>query len=82
MKQAIRGWKPQLSDIAELILKGPIAPVGEPVLIEPFEEIQVLRRTMVNGETMALICWHDTLYLVIDKDLEERTIRVFRSSRR
>jgi hypothetical protein len=60
---------------------GPVAPVGEPILIEPFEEVQFLRRTKVSGETMALVCWRDTLYLVREDDMETRTMRVFRAGR-
>ena len=79
VKQTLRAWKAGLSDIEELTTVGPTEPVGEPILIERFEEIQVLRRTSVSGETMALISWRDTVLLVIDQDLETRTIRVFRS---
>jgi hypothetical protein len=60
---------------------GPITPVGQAVLIEPFEEIHVLRWTSVYGEPMALIAWRDTLYLVDEDDLEGRTMRVFRAAR-
>ena len=55
-----------------------MAPVGEPVVIEPFEEIHVLQWTTVSGEVMALVSWRETLYLVADDDLEKRTMRVFR----
>jgi hypothetical protein len=82
VKQAIRAWKPELSDTTELIPKGTIAPVGEPVSIDRFEEIEVLRSTRCKGEALALICWRDALYLVTEEDLEKRTIRVFKSLRR
>jgi hypothetical protein len=76
VKQALRVWKAGLSDVLEQIPDGPIAPIGEPILIGPFEEVQVYRRTRVSEETMALISWRDTLYLVIDQDLTNRTIRL------
>jgi len=80
VKHAIRAWTARLS-IGELIRTGPIEPVGEPIVIEPFEEIEVLRRTRVSGEIMALILWRDTPYLVRLDDLEQRTIRGFRLRR-
>jgi hypothetical protein len=80
VKKALRAWTPRSSDIGELIPVGPVAPVGEPILIEPFEEVQFLRRTNVSGETMALVCWRDALYLVREDDLETRTMRVIRSN--
>lgn len=78
VKQAIRVWKADLPAEQEHIPKGTITPVGEPVEIEPFEEIHVLRWTSVYGETMALISWRDTLYLVDEDDLQDRTMRLFR----
>jgi hypothetical protein len=78
VKQSIRAWKTDLPGEQEHIPKGTITPVGEPVLIEPFEEIHVLRWTSVYGEDMALISWRDMLYLVADDDLKERTMRVWR----
>ena len=80
VKKALRAWTPRLFDSAEQIPIGPVAPVGEPILIEPFEEIQFLRRTKVSGEAMALVCWRDALYLVKEDDLETRTMRVVRSN--
>ena len=81
VKHALRAWKAGLSDVAELIPLGPVAPIGEPILIQPFEEVEVLRRTGVSGEIMVLVSWGDTLYLVTEDNLEERTMRVFRGGR-
>ena len=81
VKQAIRAWKTDLPADAEHIRQGAIVPVGEPVEIEPFEEIHVLRWTRVGVGTMALVSWRETLYLVAEDDLEERTMRVFRAGR-
>jgi hypothetical protein len=78
VKQAIRAWKTDVPGEQEHIPTGAIAPVGEPVVIEPFEEIHVLRWTTVSREVMALVSWRETLYLVADDDLEKRTMRVFR----
>src|SRR5208337_3638103 len=42
VKQSIRAWKTDLLGEQEHIPTGAIAPVGEQVVIEPFEEIHVL----------------------------------------
>jgi hypothetical protein len=78
VKQSIRAWKTDVPGEQEHIPKGTITPVGQAVLIEPFEEIHVLRWTSVYGEDMALISWRDALYLVDEEDLQDRTMRVFR----
>lgn len=52
VKQAIRAWKTDLPTEEEHIRLGAIAPMGKPVVIEPFEEIHVLRWTNVCGKTM------------------------------
>ena len=82
VKQAMYAWKTGLPDVSEHIPKGTIEPVGEPIVIEPFEEIHLLRWTSVSGYAMALVSWCDTLYLVAEEDLEYRTMRMFRSLRR
>ena len=51
------------------------------MVIEPFEEIQILRWTRVGVGTMAVVSWRDALYLVAEDDLEERTMRVLRRGR-
>ena len=56
-----------------------VEPVGEPITIETLSGIEVLW-THVKSETMALVCWRDTLYLVEEDDLETRTMRVIRSN--
>ena len=82
VKQAIRAWRTDLPDEQEHLSKGAIVPVGEPVEIEPFEEIHVLRWTSIGGEAMALVSLRDALYIVTEDDLEQRTIRVFKPIRR
>ena len=81
VKQSLRAWTTDLPAEAEHISRGPIVPVGGAVEIEPFEELHVLRWTRVGAGTMALVSWRDALYLVAEDDLEERTMRVFRSGR-
>ena len=76
VKQALHARKARVLDLAI----GPIEPVGEPVLIQPLEKVEVLRRTCVSGEVIVLVSWRDVLYLVTE-DLEERTMRVFGSWR-
>jgi hypothetical protein len=78
VKQSLRAWKTDLPAEAQHILLGAIFPVGEPVEIERFEEIHVLRRVRVSVGTMALVSWRDTLYLVNEADLEHRTIQILR----
>jgi hypothetical protein len=65
-----------LSDDLEPVSAEQILPVGRPIPIGPFEEIQVLRRVRVSEKEMALISWRDTLYLAIDRDVGTRTKRV------
>jgi hypothetical protein len=75
VKHTLQAWKTSLPD-------GPLPatstrslkPVGEPILIWPLEEIEVLRWVRVNEEPMALVLWHDRLYLVTYQDLETQTI--------
>ena len=81
VKQPLQAWKTDLPADAEHISRGPILPVDEPVEIEPFEEIHVLRQVRVGVGTMALVSWRDALYLVAKDDLEERTMRVLRAAR-
>ena len=81
VKQRIRAWKTDLPAEAGHILLRAIVPVGESVEIEPFEEIQVLRRVRVGVGTMSLVSRREALYLVAKDDLEERTMRVFGSWR-
>ena len=84
VKQTVHAWATNLPcawSPEKPITTGPIVPLGEPILIWPLEEVHVLRRTRVWEETMALVSWCDRLYLVTDRDLEERTTRVSRSFR-
>ena len=73
--QAIRAWNTYAPADAEHIPEG-IVPMGEPIVIEPITAIEVLLWTDVRGETMALVSWRHTLYLVGEDDLEKRTIRI------
>jgi hypothetical protein len=81
VKQPLRAWKASFSDHADFIPIGPIETPGEPFLIQPLEEVEVLRSTCVSGEIMVVVSCRDMLYLVSEDDLEERTMRVFRSGR-
>jgi hypothetical protein len=82
VKQAIPVWKANLPEDFEHLPAGPIAPVGELIWVDAFEELRVVRRTRNRGEKMVLVAWDGSLYLVSEDDLEERTIRVFRAFRR
>ena len=82
VKRAMYAWKTDLPDVSEHIPKGIIELVGEPIVIEPLEEIHLLRWTNVSGFTMALVSWCDTPYLVAEEDLKHRTMQMFRSLRR
>jgi hypothetical protein len=79
VKQPLRAWQTDLPTETEHIPRGPIAPLGEHVVIEAFEEVLALPWAIASdGQTMALVCWGDALYLVLENDLQERTIRVLR----
>jgi hypothetical protein len=77
--QPIRAWNIYTPADEEHISEG-IVPVGEPVTIERLSGIEVLLWTHVKSETMALVLWRHTLYLVKEDDLETRTMRVIRSN--
>jgi hypothetical protein len=77
VKRTIHAWKADLPDNLEHIPPGPIAPMGDPVLIEPFQELRIVRLTSSQWETMALVSWGDALYLISYHDLIKRTIKVF-----
>jgi hypothetical protein len=81
VKHAVQAWKTRLPDGPTAETSSSVKPVGEPVLIWPLEEIEVLRWIRMNEELMALVLWRDTLYLVTDHDLEAQTIRVSMSFR-
>jgi hypothetical protein len=74
VRQALRAWKTSLPDIGELIPTGAVAPVGEPVVLKPLEEIEILRRTCIRGEIMVLVCCRDRLYLITEDELETGTV--------
>ena len=78
--RSMRGWNIYPTANEEQIPEG-IVPVGEPITIERVSAIEVLLWTHVNSETMALVLWRHTLYLVKEDDLETRTMRVFRAGR-
>jgi hypothetical protein len=84
VQETLRVWIAGVSDDPEPIPEGSIEPIGEPVLIGPLELLHVLRRIRVVNEKMALIVWCDTLYLALDRDLENRTkqCKFFRAAMR
>jgi hypothetical protein len=69
----MRAWTTDPVGEEEHISTAPIVSVGEPVVIEPFEEIHVLRWARV-GRGKALVLWRDSLYLVDEDDLQDRTL--------
>jgi hypothetical protein len=81
MKKNIQAWKTNLLDGADQEEArretGPVVPVGRPVLIGPFEEVQVVRRTCINDKAMALVLWRNGKHLVLDDDLTHRSIQLF-----
>jgi hypothetical protein len=74
LEQPVRAWKADFSGLGA-IATHPVAPVGEPILINRREEVEVLRRVCVRGEVMALVSWCDSLFLVNEDDLETRTVQ-------
>ena len=81
VKKALRAWRAELQDVEEHLQKESIFPAGEPEVIEPFEEIRVLRWINLGWQTMALVSWGDVPFLVTEDELERRTIRVFKWAR-
>lgn len=79
--QAIRAWRVERRASKHYLVKIGIGPVGDPIVIEPFEEIRVLWWTAVNGEAMAVVSFLGTGYLVREEDLEQRTKRALTSQR-
>jgi hypothetical protein len=81
VKRALKAWKTNLldrpDDLTEHNATEPLEPVGNPVLIGPFEEVQVLRRTRVNEEKMTLVSWHNKLHLVVDGELDHKSVQLF-----
>jgi len=77
--RSIRAWNIDPAADQEHIPAG-VEPVGEPITIETPSGIEVLLWTHVKSETMALVSWRHTLYLVKEVDLETRTMRVIRSN--
>jgi hypothetical protein len=75
--RSIRAWNIDPPADQEHIPEG-VEPVDEPITIETLSGIEVLLWTHVKSETMALVCWRHTLYLVKEDDLETRTMRVVR----
>jgi hypothetical protein len=79
--QAIRAWRLGHRASKEPVPKMAIGPMGDTVVIEPFQEIRILFWTDVTGEVMALVSWCNALYMVTEDDVEQRTMRVSRSAR-
>jgi hypothetical protein len=79
--QAIHAWRVDRHASKGHLLKIGIGPVDEPIVIAPLEEIRVLWWTAVSGETMAVVSFLGTVYLVREDDVEQRTKRVFTSQR-
>jgi hypothetical protein len=78
VKRTLKAWKTNLLDRSDdLTATEPIEPVGNPILIGPFEEVQVLQRTRVGGDNMALVSWRSKLHLVVDDDLDHRSIQLY-----
>jgi hypothetical protein len=78
VKYRIRAWKLALPVADFTIPLGPIEPVGEPTLLEPFQEIQFLRWTSNSGDTWALVSRRDSLFLITQDDFARNTVRALR----
>jgi hypothetical protein len=75
VKHAIRAWKLALPEADYGIPLGPIEPVGEPAMLEPFDEIQFLRWTSNIGDTWALVMHRDLMFLITQDDFARKTVR-------
>jgi hypothetical protein len=78
VKYAIRAWKLALPEADFSIPLGPIEPVGEPAMLEPFEEIEFIRWTSDSGDPWALVLRRDSLLLITQDDFARNTVRALR----
>jgi hypothetical protein len=78
VKYSIRAWKLALREANYGIPIGPIEPVGEPAMLEPFDEIQFLRWTSNRSDTWALVSRRDSLFLISQDDFARNTVRALR----
>lgn len=77
VKHSIRAWHADVSDSLEHLPKHVIA-TGAPIVIEPMEELHILRRPM-EPDDLALVSCRGALYLIPVNDLDHGTIRVSRA---
>jgi hypothetical protein len=75
VKYVIRAWKLRLPEADYSIPLGPIEAVGEPAMLEPFDEIQFLCWTSNSGDIWALILRRDSLFLITQDDFAQNTVR-------
>ena len=79
VEQAIRAWNVGVPGQKHFLRD--IVPTGQPVQIEPPQEIRILWWTDVNRETMALVSCRNRLYLVNESELDRRTKQLCRTAR-
>ena len=78
VKHPIRAWRADVSEDVEHLPQGRLKAIGEPIMIEPMEEIHILRWP-TDPEDMVLVSSRAVLYLIVGDDLEHGAMRVFRA---
>jgi hypothetical protein len=80
VKHSIRAWHADVSDNLEHLPQGRLIAIGEPIVIEPLEELHILRWPTFPDD-LALISYRGALYLIPVNDLEHQAMRLFRAGR-
>ena len=78
VKHPIRAWRADVSEDVEHLPKDRIMAIGEPIVIEPMEELHILRWPKDPDDVVVVSC-RSSLYLMHASDLECGTMRVFRA---
>ena len=77
VKRSIRAWQADVSASLEHLPKLVIG-TGPPIVIEPMEELHILRLP-TDPDDLALVSCRGALYLIPVNELDHGTIRVFRA---
>jgi hypothetical protein len=78
VKHPIRARRADVSEDVEHLPQGRLRAIGEPIVIEPMEELHILRWPSPPDD-LALVSCRGSLHLIAAYDLEHGTMRVFRA---
>ena len=76
VKHSIRAWRINASETDEHLAPGRLAPIGEPIMIEPLEELRILR-LLGDQDDMGLVSCRGERYLIPIQELDQKTIRIW-----